>query len=35
LNALTKELAAALAEDDVLEHLREATKRASRLRQRE
>jgi hypothetical protein len=34
LSELTRELAAALAEDDVLEHLREATKRASRLRQR-
>ena len=34
LNELTKDLAAALAEDDVLVHLREATKRASRLRQR-
>jgi hypothetical protein len=34
LNDLTKQLARALAEDDVLVHLREATRRASRLRQR-
>jgi hypothetical protein len=34
LNALTKDLASALAEDDVLVHLREATRRASRVRRR-
>ena len=35
LNALTKDLSAALAEDDVLVNLREATRRASRLRRRQ
>ena len=34
LNDLTKDLASALAEDDVLVHLREATRRASRVRRR-